>query len=357
MLEVEESGRKQETGLLLYATFGALSSFTRLMADFSSGCRHDSQALVGALPSSRETPLRSPRNSVAKDIAYEHHERMTEEQRSDDLPDHVLHMGRFLDTAQAWPETNWFGRAMTLLGFGAFRVERFPFEDTFENELAAAVTLARCYRQLQASWVVTSHGFHAEARNLLRAVYESAGLARVLAKDPKLADQWLRDGKWFPDVRVRQWLSDVRRDSAEEVEKYRHFYTEASAWAHPTAESCMVQISVEEDHFHLDPHIKFDETVCKETVALLASTSLFACFAFRNAVVDERAIDPAWRKDLYELAREMSNEPMPHLERDWGAEQVHYDAVMANLRDRRYLKGQLRTHPRAYSNLKPRESD
>ncbi|MFD4814626.1 hypothetical protein, partial [Streptomyces sp. NPDC058418] len=92
-------------------------------------------------------------------------------------------------------------------------------------------------------------------------------------------------------------------------------------------------------------------------VGLHTSTALFACIAFRNAVVDERAIDPAWRRDLYELAREMSVKAMPHLDRDWDTEQAHYDAVMANLRDRRYRKGQARTHPRAYNNLKPQEWD
>ncbi|QUC61955.1 hypothetical protein IOD14_37185 [Streptomyces sp. A2-16] len=280
---------------------------------------------------------------------------MTEEFEQGEPSDDVVHLGRFLEVAQAWPETDWYGRAMAMLHYGAFSIERFPFEETFENDLAAAVALARSYRQLQAAWVVTAHGFLAEARNLLRSVYESAGLARVLAKDPKLADRWIRDGKWFPDVRVRQWLSDVRRDPPDEVEKYQHFYTEASAWAHPTAESCMGQISVEEDHFHLNPNITFDEAACKETVSLIASTTLFACFAFRNAVVDERAIDPAWRRDMYDLAREMSNESLPHLDRDWEAEKAHYDAVMANLRDRRYLKGQLSTHPRSYANLTPQE--
>ncbi|MFF0428992.1 hypothetical protein ACFYUJ_31940 [Streptomyces sp. NPDC004520] len=278
---------------------------------------------------------------------------MTEEQGSSAPSDDVVHLGLFLEAAQDWPETAWFGRAMAMLHYGAFSIQEFPFDETFENDLAAAVTLARSYRQLQGAWVVATHGLLAEALNLLRSVYESAGLARTLAKDPKLADQWIREGKWFPDVRVRQWLSDVRGDSTEEVDKYRHFYVEASAWAHPTAESCMNQISVEEDHFFLNPEITFDEAEARRIVGLIASTALFACFAFRNAVVDERAIDPSWRKDMYELAREMSGDSMPHLDRDWDAEHAHYDAVMANLRDRCYLKGQLRTHPRAYNNLRP----
>jgi hypothetical protein len=244
---------------------------------------------------------------------------------------------------------------MDLLAYGAFAIQEYPFDETFENDLSAAVVLARCYRQLTGAWVVTTHGLLGEARNLLRSAYESASLARTLAKDPKLADQWIRDGKWFPDQRVRQWLSDVRRDPPEEILSYRNFYAEASAWAHPTAESCMGLISVEKDHFFLNPTITFNATACRETVAIITGTALFACFAFRNAVVDEQAIPPAWRRDLHELAREISGDPMYHLDRDWEAEQEHYDAVMANLRDRKYLKGQLRTHPRAYNNLKPEE--
>jgi hypothetical protein len=179
------------------------------------------------------------------------------------------------------------------------------------------------------------------------------GLARVLAKEPKMAEQWLKEGKWFPDKRVRQWLADVRQDPPEQLENWKNFYSEASAWAHPTAESCMAQLKVETDAFVLSPLVKFSSGECRGTVSLLSSTAVFACFAFRNAVVDERAIDPNWRRDLYDLAREVSDDPMSHLDRDWQAEKEHFDAVMTKLRDRRHLKRELKMNPRAWDNLKP----
>ncbi|WP_405449988.1 hypothetical protein OG350_24885 [Streptomyces achromogenes] len=84
---------------------------------------------------------------------------MTDESDLDALPDDVVHMGRFLEASSDWPESARFGRAMALLHFGTFRVDRFPFEETFENELAAATALTRSFTQLRAAWVIASHGF------------------------------------------------------------------------------------------------------------------------------------------------------------------------------------------------------
>jgi hypothetical protein len=71
----------------------------------------------------------------------------------------------------------------------------------------------------------------------------------------------------------------------------------------------------------------------------------------RNSVVDEAAIDPQWRRDLYELAREQSGDAEPHLARDWAAEEEKYDAVMGRLQDVSTLDEVLNTHPRSWRNL------
>ncbi|MDJ0466805.1 hypothetical protein [Streptomyces sp. H27-C3] len=136
------------------------------------------------------------------------------------------------------------------------------------------------------------------------------------------------------------------------VELYRNYYKEASAWTHPTATSCMSQFTQTDTAPVLKRGTAFDAERSRLMTAEIAATAVFVCFALRNCVVDEQAIDPDWRRDLYELAREQSSEAMPHLDRDWTTEQETYDAVMSKLQDPRDLQEVLNNHPRSWRNLK-----
>jgi hypothetical protein len=60
----------------------------------------------------------------------------------------------------------------------------------------------------------------------------------------------------------------------------------------------------------------FAEEEFRACAAEISGPAIFACFALRNAAVDERAIHPRWRQDLYDLARETFESDMVHLERD-----------------------------------------
>ncbi|MDJ0466806.1 hypothetical protein [Streptomyces sp. H27-C3] len=59
--------------------------------------------------------------------------------------------------------------------------------------------MAQACEQLEAATVMLSYGFYGVVRNILRSVYESAGLGRTLAKDVDMADKWLRKNHWWPD--------------------------------------------------------------------------------------------------------------------------------------------------------------
>ncbi|MFJ1599458.1 hypothetical protein [Streptomyces sp. NPDC088261] len=261
------------------------------------------------------------------------------------------HLVQYMDSDNDQPELKQLGLAMSLLHYAVHAQQKFPYETTFSNDMASAACMAQALEQLEAATVMLSYGFYGVVRNILRSAYESAGLGRTLAKDPVMADKWLRKDQWWPDGKVRQWLADNRVVSDDEVQLYRNYYKEASAWTHPTATSCMAQFTPAETGLILRRGTPFDAEKSRAMTAEIAVTAVFVCFALRNSVVDETAIDPQWRRDLYKLAREQSGEAEPHLDRDWTSEQEKYDAVMARLQDVSRLDEVLNTHPRSWRNL------
>jgi hypothetical protein len=88
--------------------------------------------------------------------------------------------------------------------------------------------------------------------------------------------------------------------------------------------------------------------VCAQEIAAAA---MFACFALRNAAVSEKALHPQWRKDVYDLAREITNTDMPHLERDWADEQRQYEQLQRRVQSAAQLKEKLHNDPRSWENL------
>jgi hypothetical protein len=263
----------------------------------------------------------------------------------------IEHLGRYTESDSNQVELKQLGLAMSLLHYAVYAQQEFPYETTFPNDIASAACMAQAFEQLEAATVMLSYGFYGAVRNILRSAYESAGLGRTLAKDPAMADKWLRKNQWWPDGKVRQWLADNRVVSDDKVQLYRNYYKEASAWTHPTATSCMGRFAPTETGLVLRRGIPFDAEKVREMTAAIATTAVFVCFAMRNSVVDEAAIDPQWRRDLYELAREQSGDAEPHLARDWAAEEEKYDAVMGRLQDVSTLDEVLNTHPRSWRNL------
>lgn len=60
-----------------------------------------------------------------------------------------------------------------------------------------------------------------------------------------MAEEWLRKERYFPDSSVRRWIREVRQDPKATVKGFKEFYEEYSAWAHPTAKSCLALLDIE----------------------------------------------------------------------------------------------------------------
>jgi hypothetical protein len=74
-------------------------------------------------------------------------------------------------------------KALSLCSAGLLLVPQIEWQAVYPNDFAALACLARAFRQLRASYMLMISGYLAEVRILLRAVYESSGLARMLAHD------------------------------------------------------------------------------------------------------------------------------------------------------------------------------
>ncbi|WP_331768912.1 hypothetical protein OG948_59380 (plasmid) [Embleya sp. NBC_00888] len=276
---------------------------------------------------------------------------MNNEDSPSDLPDNWAHHHRFGTALPTWPESDHLGRAFTLYGGFVHALTGTPVEGAFPNAIAAAALFGRGYTQLRAAYELAAQGFNAEAFNLLRSVYESTGLGRMLAKEEGTAQKWIEKGQWTPDKKVREWLGEAQHESEDGVRPYANFYREASAWAHPKAVSCLGLLHVEDDVINVQTTIIFDADTSRKVVSAITWTTVFACFALRNAVVDERVIPPEWRQELFALARALSGDAMPHLERDWEQERTRFESVLSRLRDANELTETLRTDPRSWDNL------
>jgi hypothetical protein len=196
---------------------------------------------------------------------------------------------------------------------------------------------------------------------LLRAAYESAALSRMLGKDPSRAEKWIRKQHWFPDREVRAWFANAVPNSVSTPEEilntYGAAYRQTSTIAHPTAVACFSALHLDEEGVSPQLESIFSEDDFRNCTIEVAATAIFTCFALRNAAVSEDAIDPEWRRRLYDLARQMNDSDMPHLERDWAAEQSKYENLQRKIQSDEGLFEHLRNDPRSWDNLQRQDDD
>jgi hypothetical protein len=275
-----------------------------------------------------------------------------------DFLDDSRHFQQVLETLDQDPRFNRMTAAISLLGDGLGLVPLAEWSNVYANDLSAFACLIRSYRALRAASNLLLFGYYGEVRCILRSVYESAALSRMLAKEPELAEKWLRKEKWFPDREVRAWFGEVTASSREEAqeatESYAKAYRQMSAWAHPTAISCLplIRPDVNDD---TKPGLRlttsFDQGAMESLIGEMTLTALFGCFAFRNSLANERAIDPRWRESLYDLAQQVSGTEMPHLARDWEKEQSYYEALKQKVQEVSSLSEHLQKSPSSWDNL------
>ncbi len=118
-----------------------------------------------------------------------------------------------LEEALTWfeasPRSSQLAEAFRLLGWVTQMVPQ-PWTATFSNDFAALACLARAVRQLDAALQLALFGYYSEVPTLVRGAYESAGLARIVAKDDEKGERWVRQGAWVPDREVR---AELRRSA------------------------------------------------------------------------------------------------------------------------------------------------
>jgi len=225
-----------------------------------------------------------------------------------------------------------------------------PAESTdTPNTLAALACLASCFRGLRASTLLAVHGYTTESRTVVRRVYESAALARMLAKEPQLAEQWLHKVD-FPDKSVRRWFERGRTGRGRS--EFHEFYSESSAYAHPTVRSTLPLLLTDDPS---GPPLDTGRDSAEAITALkeIASEGVFVCFALKNALVNPTVLAPEWHRTLAELA-EAGGADVDHLTRDWDADEARYSKLLESVIPAEDLDSYLAGHPNSAHNIMAR---
>jgi hypothetical protein len=272
--------------------------------------------------------------------------------------------GRYLDLLQggdqehlalalpaASPVLTQIAEALSLLAEGLVNASPKENEPLAPNVVAGITCLASAFRGIRAATLLALNGYATEARTIIRRTYEAAALSRMLAREPRLAEKWLRKGEWFPDREVRSWFG-VQAAPDEERTGYQEYYKYASAYAHPSYRS--TRSLLPEGNLVL-------ETAAEPTESLLVlreinAVGVFSCFAFRNGAVDPTFIPPRWHRELAELAEAVGFD-LPHLQQDWEASQESFNRFMDAVIPADELEEHFTSHPNSYINVRTRANE
>jgi len=221
------------------------------------------------------------------------------------------------------------------------------------NELSALACYTRSFRGLRAATVLAMEGLYLEARVYLRDVYESAGLGRLLAMNPKKADDWLLRERWIKDAEVRQYVEKFTMPGKPEGSSpYSEYYRQASELHHPTMRGCLPLILDGVDSSCV-PRLEstFDGNVLDKVLHEIAVECTFVCFTMINAAANPDVIWPEWRKVVNELAMSLSGDAdLDHLKRDWDVDQERFDAIASHVLTGDGAEQAINQHPNSVRN-------
>jgi hypothetical protein len=229
--------------------------------------------------------------------------------------------------------------------------------DKITNELAAVACYTRAFRGLRAATILATEGLYLEAKVYVRDVYESAGLGRLVAREPKKADDWLQRERWVKDNEVRQYAENFTAPGEDPANSpYREYYRIASELHHPTARGCIPLVLAGPDE-PCQPRLasEYDEDELDDILREIAMEAVFVCFTMINAASDQAAVNPAWRRAVGDLAAELAaDRDWSHLDRNWTADQQAFDELRANVIGAEGIDQELDRHPNSVRNLKRR---
>jgi hypothetical protein len=225
------------------------------------------------------------------------------------------------------------------------------------NELAAVACFARAFRGLRAATILATEGLYLEARVYVRDVYESAGLGRLLAREPKKADDWLQRERWVKDNEVRQYAENFTAPGEDPANSpYREYYRVASALHHPTARGCLPLLLAGPNE-PCRPRLasEYDGDELDGVLREIAAETTFVCYTMINATAEQAAVDPLWRRAVAELTKEVARDvDWSHLDRNWIADQQAFDELRAHVVGADGIDQELDLHPNSVRNVKNR---
>src|SRR5262245_35792980 len=126
--------------------------------------------------------------------------------QSEPLP---RYMEQAVEFAESSVEHQRMELAVGLFESGVSVIPNLTWEDTSANVYAASTCLTVAARHLRAGSLLAFMGYYAETHVHIRAAYEFAGSAPVLAKEHGLAEEWVQKQRWFPKQRVHAWIRSV----------------------------------------------------------------------------------------------------------------------------------------------------
>jgi hypothetical protein len=228
------------------------------------------------------------------------------------------------------------------------------------NELSAVACYTRAFRGLRAATVLALEGLYLEARVYVRDVYESAGLARMLARQPAKADEWLLRDRWIKDNEVRQYIESVLMPGiSSQNSPYREYYRQSSELHHPTRRGCLPLV-LDSPQADCAPKLAsyFDEQTLESILHEIAIETTFVSFTIVNAAPGQDVIPPDWRQALVELSKELlPGADLQHLERNWKEDVERYNNLENHIITAKDLDSALDNYPNSVKNIRKRRDE
>jgi hypothetical protein len=226
--------------------------------------------------------------------------------------------------------------------------------DAATNVVGALACFTRALRGIRAAALLAMAGLYIESRGYIRDIYESASLARMLAKRPDKADAWLLAERWINDNEVRNYIQNLTMPDPGVAESpYRRFYRVVGDVHHPTARAT-IPLVIDEQTELLRPKLEtsFDEKKLCGAIREVAMMSGFVCLTMLNAAVHPDIVHPGWRQAVVNYLRAIDAEAdWANIDQDWSKVSERYTKLQQSIQTGEELRQSIINDPRSYRNV------